>query len=72
MPDVSPNPFPDPVASLETYHSYIYGSVAVDNPPLPPPAVPASGQADSAGGGDTTGQPQVTVLTVRKKRKAPS
>lgn len=72
LPDVSPNPFPDPVASLETYHSYIYGSVAVDNPPLAPRAAPAGGQADSAGGGDKQGQPQVTVLTVRKKRKAPS
>ena len=72
LPDVSPNPFPDPVASLETYNSYIYGSVAVDNPPLPPPATPASGQADSAGGSDKPAQPQVTVLTVRKKRKAPS
>lgn len=72
LPDISPNPFPDPVASLETYHSYIYGSVAVDNPPLAPRAAPAGGQADSAGSGDTQGQPQVTVLTVRKKRKAPS
>ncbi|KAH9936677.1 histone acetylation protein-domain-containing protein [Fomitopsis serialis] len=71
LPDISPNPFPDPVASLETYHSYIYGSAAVDNPPLPPKAAPAGGQADSAGG-DRPGQPQVTVLTVRKKRKAPS
>ncbi|KZT64950.1 hypothetical protein DAEQUDRAFT_570367 [Daedalea quercina L-15889] len=70
LPDVSPNPFPDPVASLETYHSYIYGSAAVDNPPLPPPG--GGGHADSARAGDTPGQPQVTVLTVRKKRKAPS
>ncbi|KAH9841848.1 histone acetylation protein-domain-containing protein [Rhodofomes roseus] len=72
LPDISPNPFPDPVASLETYHSYIYGSVAVDNAPLPPRAVPAGGQADSAGGADQPGQPRVTVLAVRKKRKAPS
>ncbi|KAJ6619506.1 histone acetylation protein-domain-containing protein [Mycena sp. CBHHK59/15] len=28
--DVSPNPFPEPTTSLETYHSHIYGSVCVD------------------------------------------
>lgn len=59
IPDVSPNPFPEPVTSLETYYSHIYGSVQVDNPPLP--AKKASGTE-----GPT---PQVTVLTVRKKKK---
>jgi regulator of Ty1 transposition protein 109 len=57
--DVSPNPFPEPVTSLDTYNSHIYGSVHVDNPPLPSKL--------SSGTGDST--PQVTVLNVRKKKK---
>jgi len=59
MPDASPNPFPEPVATLETYNSYIYGSVHIDNPPLPAKILDKTG--DSA--------PQVTVLTVRRKKK---
>ena len=59
IPDVSPNPFPEPVISLETYGSYIYGSVHVDNPPLPP-KIPS-------GTGNST--PRVTVLAVRKKKR---
>lgn len=59
MPDVSPNPFPEPVTTLETYNSHIYGSMHVDNPPLPPKISDKTG--DSA--------PQVTILTVRKKKK---
>ena len=60
--DVSPNPFPEPVASLETYNSYIYGSVSVNNP-LPPKK--DGSDVSSAGNGN----PQtVTVLTARKKR----
>ena len=62
LPDVSPNPFPEPVASLETYHSHIYGSISVRNPVavdkntcVKADAVPAI--------------PQVTVLTVRRKKK---
>lgn len=59
IPDVSPNPFPEPVTSLETYHSYIYGSIHVENPPLPPKPLVVEDKA-----------PQVTVLTVRKKKRA--
>lgn len=59
IPEVSPNPFPEPVTSLETYESFIYGSVHIDNPPLPPKAL--AGAAGSA--------PPVTVLTARKKKK---
>jgi len=62
MIDVSPNPFPEPVASLETYNSYIFGSIAVNNP-LPPKA---DGN-DASGTGDGT-SPTITVLTARKKR----
>ncbi|KAI0669206.1 histone acetylation protein-domain-containing protein [Trametes maxima] len=45
VPEISPNPFPDPVASPETYTSFIYGSIEVRNPPLPPrgPAGAANG-----------------------------
>ncbi|CCM03040.1 uncharacterized protein FIBRA_05158 [Fibroporia radiculosa] len=67
VPDVSPNPFAEPVASLETYRSYIYGAVAVSNAPLP-----ARGGAHGAPGGGAGTAPPVTVLAVRKKRKAPS
>jgi regulator of Ty1 transposition protein 109 len=59
MPDVSPNPFPEPITSLETYNAHIYGSVHVDNPPLPPKLLDRTG--DSV--------PQVTILTVKKKKK---
>jgi regulator of Ty1 transposition protein 109 len=31
VPDVSPNPFAEPVASLETYHQHIYGKVTTAN-----------------------------------------
>lgn len=57
--DISPNPFPEPVASLETYHSYIFGTIAVKNRP------PPTKEAASAGNGTP---PTITVLTARKKR----
>ncbi|KAG6336752.1 hypothetical protein ID866_2321 [Astraeus odoratus] len=59
--DVSPNPFPELIASLETYNSYIYGSLSVSNPDLPR-KTPAEN-----GGGDSNAK--VTVLTVRKKKR---
>ncbi|KAJ7254373.1 DUF1714 domain-containing protein, partial [Mycena haematopus] len=65
IPDVSPNPFPEPVTSLETYHSHIYGSTCVSNPPLPPKPE-AGGEKTSA---RTEPAPHVTVLAVRKKKK---
>lgn len=67
IPDVSPNPFPEPVTSLETYHSYIYGSICVSNPPLPS-KLADEGRGDKASGNAET-TPQVTVLAVRKKKK---
>ncbi|KAI0826741.1 histone acetylation protein-domain-containing protein [Trametes gibbosa] len=79
-PDVSPNPFPEPVASLETYTSYIYGSIDVRNAPLAPRAANGgaagmaadakggAGAGAGAGGGGARPVP-VTVLQVRKKRK---
>ena len=57
MADVSPNPFPEPVTSLETYYSHIYGSVCV------------SKATDTTSVVAPTGQAQVRVLTVRKKKK---
>lgn len=59
--DASPNPFPEPVTSLETYNAYIYGSLTVDNPGLP--------HKTPAEAGDD-GKPKVTVLTVRRKKRA--
>ena len=59
--DASPNPFPEPIASLETYHSYIYSALSVSNPQLP--------RKTSTEGADD-GKTKVTVLTVRKKKRA--
>ncbi|KAJ7069867.1 histone acetylation protein-domain-containing protein [Mycena amicta] len=56
VPDVSPNPFPEPVTSLQTYESHIYGSIWIKN------AAPAKPR-------ETAGDTAVTVLTVRKKKK---
>ncbi|KIP06827.1 hypothetical protein PHLGIDRAFT_128016 [Phlebiopsis gigantea 11061_1 CR5-6] len=70
LPDLTPNPFPEPIASLETYHSHIYGSVSVANPPLRAKAGAVAAGADGASGdgGRTPAQP-VTVLTARKKKR---
>lgn len=60
--EISPNPFPEPTASLETYNSWIYGSICVDNPL--PVKVPMERE-----GSDRAPDQKITVLTVRKKRK---
>jgi len=57
MEDVSPNPFAEPVASVETYDSYIYGSITVSNP-----NEPRKGTVDD-------GKPAITVLTARRKKR---
>lgn len=64
IPGVSPNPFPEPVTSLETYQSHIYGSAWVGN------AVPELKRATVVREerGEAT-EPRVTVLTARKKNK---
>ncbi|KAJ6512188.1 DUF1714 domain-containing protein [Mycena vitilis] len=64
VPDVSPNPFPEPVTSLETYHSHIYGCICVSNAAPPPRA----SEAEKTGAGTEPGS-HVTVLAVRKKKK---
>jgi len=69
-PDISPNPFPEPVASLETYHSHIYGSIAVNNPALPPKdAVAVTDAKDDAKDAATSAAQPVNVLAVRKKKR---
>ena len=60
--EISPNPFPEPTASLETYASWIYGSVCVDNP------LPAKPSGEREGSDKVSGR-KITVLAVRKKRK---
>ena len=60
----SHSPRPDASSVFETY---IYGPLIVSNPPLPPPANVAPG---SSGPGPSAAP--VTVLQVRKKRKAPA
>lgn len=65
--DVTPNPFPEPVASLETYQSHIYGSVSVNNP-VGKPAPQGGGKGDEKQSSDSA-VPVVTVLTARKKKK---
>ena len=59
--EISPNPFPEPAASLETYTTWIYGSGCVDNP------LPAKSPGEREG--EKTSDRRVTVLAVRKKRK---
>jgi regulator of Ty1 transposition protein 109 len=74
------NPFPEPVASLETYRSYIYGSLRVENPPLEKfhrgTAAMSTAEAGSIDGvnvgvgvGVDSLSSTVTVLTARKKKK---
>ncbi|KAI0338938.1 hypothetical protein BDW22DRAFT_1308989, partial [Trametopsis cervina] len=71
LPDISPNPFPEPVASLDTYISHIYGSIAVKNPPLPPKETTTVAIASSDGKpvALASAQPPVNVLAVRKKKR---
>ncbi|OCH90895.1 hypothetical protein OBBRIDRAFT_729811 [Obba rivulosa] len=68
LPDISPNPFPEPVASLETYNSHIYGSISVRNAPLVPKGDGSAGTSSDA----VNPVRPVTVLAARKKRKAAS
>ncbi|KAN0087436.1 Histone acetylation domain containing protein [Tylopilus felleus] len=53
--DGSPSPFGEPIASVETYERYIYGTVRVRNPDEPRKESEESGQ--------------VRVLTVRRKKR---
>ena len=62
LPEISPNPFPEPIASMDTYHTHIYGNIAVSNPALLPKAAADAGKVE---------EKPVTILTVRKKKRKP-
>ena len=81
-PDVSINSFPEPEASLETYRSYIYGSISVTNPPLSVKdelstgrngeggnGVNGSGGGSGLGAGKGDAGKTVRILAVRKKKR---
>ena len=69
--DISPNPFDEPEATLETYRAFIYGSITVSNPP-PPLRGAGNGTASEGLSGSTVeDKAKVHVLTVRKKKKRP-
>ncbi|KLO14808.1 hypothetical protein SCHPADRAFT_293540 [Schizopora paradoxa] len=55
--DISPNPFPEPVASTDTYQSFIYGSITTEN------------REETAGSSAQLETRKVTELAVRKKVK---
>jgi regulator of Ty1 transposition protein 109 len=65
--DVTPNPFPEPVASLETYQAHIYDSVCVSNLPVASRLEMEESKGAAVIEGKATGA--VTVLAVRKKKK---
>lgn len=56
LAEISPNPFPEPIASVDTYQLYIYGAAAVRS----------SATDDKVKG---QGEGVVTVLTARRKKK---
>ncbi|KAL5501407.1 hypothetical protein ACEPAH_8667 [Sanghuangporus vaninii] len=61
--DISPNPFPEPEPSADTYSSFVHGDISIANPD----AAPSPAQNGNADTGALGGQ--VTVLPVRKKRR---
>ncbi|KAF5315403.1 hypothetical protein D9619_007313 [Psilocybe cf. subviscida] len=70
--EVSPNPFPEVVASKDTYDVYIYGSVVTRNPVKEVPATtgePGSAAGTGVGTEQSPSKRPVTVLAVRKKVK---
>ena len=71
MDDISPNPFDEPEATLETYKAHIYGSITVSNPPLPPKATIDGTTTEGTSGGSARDNTKIHVLTVRKKKKRP-
>ncbi|PFH53932.1 hypothetical protein AMATHDRAFT_44973 [Amanita thiersii Skay4041] len=66
--DISPNQFPEPVTSLETYNKYIYGSISVYKPWPRGIEEEEKGEEGKRVGGVEREQ-QVTVLRARKKKR---
>ena len=63
--EVSPNPFPEPEVTVDTYTSFVYGSIEIDNRHLMRSGSSSLGHktnASEAGG-------EVRVLSVRKKKR---
>ena len=83
LPEISPNPFPDPVATRETYTEHIFGSIDVRNAPLTPrgggngngsaPGAAGTslggGGAGGVGAGGVGGGGEAAPVTVLKVRK---
>ena len=67
--EISPNPFDEPEATLETYRAHVYGSVTVSNPPLPPKSVVGGTATEGASDGATENKTKIHVLAVRKKKR---
>jgi regulator of Ty1 transposition protein 109 len=67
--NISPNPFDEPEATLETYKAHIYGSVNVSNPRLPPKVAVGSTATEGVAGDGAGDKTKIHVLTVRKKKK---
>ena len=69
--DLSPNPFDEPEATLETYKAFIHGSITVSNRPLPPRGTGNGTASEGVSGSAAEDKPKVHVLTARKKKKRP-
>lgn len=69
LENISPNPFDEPEATLETYHAHIYGSVSVSNPPLASKNLSLGTTGDHPSDSTKAQKPKVNVLAVRKKKK---
>jgi regulator of Ty1 transposition protein 109 len=67
--DISPNPFDEPEATLETYKAHIYGSLAVSNPPLPLKPAAGGTTVQAVSDANSGNKATVHILTVRKKKK---
>jgi regulator of Ty1 transposition protein 109 len=67
--DISPNPFPEPVTSLETYTQHIYGSISVSNADVSAKRTDGAENKTDDGQNGLGGERHVTVLKARKKKK---
>ncbi|KAF8630940.1 hypothetical protein AX17_005297 [Amanita inopinata Kibby_2008] len=65
MAEISPNPFPEPVTSLESYEQYIYGAIKGKSPT----GLGATAEQKSDQRERPVTTTHVTVLTVRRKKR---